>query len=117
VPKIPPYAQRVAEAKAQEAQDKAEASILTRMVAADREIRKSANTPKRRMPKVTRYESPRMRTIMQQTKNPVRATFQTAEQALRGHEADKTDEKSHTRDVGPMDFGHNYCHGKETESR
>lgn len=104
-------------ANEEERRIKQENNILQEMLRLDREIRKPPVPPSRRQPKVGRLQSKRMRNIQGQTNNPIRAMFQTPEQALRGHEADEVVEENTTRNVGPRDNGSNYCHGKETGTK
>lgn len=47
---------------------------------AERALKKPPNPPKRLQPKVTRHMSPRQRTALSQTKNPVRAIYQQESQ-------------------------------------
>jgi hypothetical protein len=117
VPRPKNFSERDAEARREEAKIKYENSVLERMVALDREIRKPANPIRRRQPKVTRMQSKRMQEIQQQTNNPIRAIFQTPEQAERGTITGEPDVT--TREVGPGDlYNNNYgCEGKETGSR
>jgi hypothetical protein len=94
-----------------------EQAILLRMVAADRASRKAPEPPKRRQPKVTRMVSSRQSRALSGTQNNIRAIYQTAEQAARSVTTSSQGNEGYTRNVGPLDFGLNYCHGKETENR
>jgi hypothetical protein len=94
-----------------------EADILERMVKAMNDIKKPPVPPRRRQPRVTRFESRRQRFVQQGTRNTVRAIYQTPEQA--GSRTIVTNPQNTTRNVGPTDLcpKNGYCEGKETQSR
>jgi hypothetical protein len=94
-----------------------EQALLLRMVAADRASRKAPEPPKRRQPKVTRMVSSRQSRALSGTQNNIRAIYQTAEQAARSVTTGSQGNEGYTRNVGPLDFGPNYIHGKDTQSR
>jgi hypothetical protein len=60
-----------------------------------------------------RLVSKRQQAALRQTKNPVRAAYMSAEQATRQAIDPDTDERSHTRNVGPSDLPRSTS-GKQT---
>jgi hypothetical protein len=70
---------------------------------------------KHHKPKVSRLMSPRQRAAFSMTDNPMRSMFRPADKAATDWKYIKPgDESIMTRNVGPLDRGSNYCHGKET---
>jgi hypothetical protein len=90
-----------------------EGQFLEHVARLARELKQPPNTPKRRMPKVSRMQSPRMRVVSKGTINGVRAIYQTTEQAGR-HTITGEPEGITTREVGPGDEYNRY--GKYGES-
>ena len=82
-----------------------------------RELQQTSTPRKRTQPKVTPMQSARMRIVSRQTNNPFKAGFVSAEDALAQLSGLKEAEGPLTRNVGPLDFGRNYVHGKDTGSR
>ena len=103
---------------------KQEAKILEVWVQMDRD-QKSREVPSKRAVRNQverrashRLQSPRMRAVIKQTRNPVRAMYQSAETAARSWQGVAAgDESIMTRNVGPSDLDQNYQHGKATGYR
>jgi hypothetical protein len=92
-----------------------EGDALEYFARVSREQKKAPAPLKAHRPHVSRHMSPRQRAAFAQTSDIRRSTFRTVEKA----DADWSgiapiDESIATRNVGPKDFGNNYCHGKET---
>jgi hypothetical protein len=95
-----------------------EADLLEFVQRRSAEIKKAPGTPKRRMPKVTRMTSKGQAAALRMQGNLFKAGFTTAEQATNAWRGTPTiGHDEGTRNVGPTDFGTNYCHGKETGNR
>jgi hypothetical protein len=81
-----------------------------------RELARPANPPKRRQPRITRMQSPRMRRVSGQTSNTIRAIYGT--ESAHSATPTKPNEWRGTHEVGPGDeHNDDYKTGKATESR
>jgi hypothetical protein len=81
-----------------------------------KELKRPPATPKSRMPRVQRMQSPRMRRIAGQTPNMTRAIFVPESEHTRT--PTKPLEWRGTHEVGPGDkYNNDYRAGKATESR
>jgi hypothetical protein len=82
-----------------------------------RAARRQQETPgplKGHRPKVTRLASPRQRAAAGMPQGP-RSLWRPADKAAADWKRVRQgDESIMTRNVGPLDAGSNYCHGKET---
>jgi hypothetical protein len=92
-------------------------SWLEYMRNAEKDIKRPPATPKRRMPRVTRMESERMRRVGRQTINPIRAMY--GQENEQNSTPTKPEEWRGTLEVGPnceFNSAVDWRTGKETTS-